>query len=109
MIMLFGILEINTRIAIEALLDVGLFIIASMGWEPPTSYREVARILDMHGVLDQREARILEGLARLRNLIIHAYADIDYKIMLEAVDDINVLEHIMGRMLDFIGQAGLDP
>ncbi len=38
---------------------------------------------------------IHEGLAGLRSLIIHAYADVNCKIMLDVVDDVNVLEYIM--------------
>ena len=38
--------------AVEALIDLGEFIIAAMNWEPPRSYREVAMVLAKHGVLD---------------------------------------------------------
>ena len=34
------VLENNTRVAIEALLDAGRFIIASQGWEEPSSYKD---------------------------------------------------------------------
>jgi uncharacterized protein YutE (UPF0331/DUF86 family) len=103
------ILENNVRIAVEALLDVGRYIIASMGWERPTSYREVASILERHNVIGSSEAQLLRGLAGLRNVIVHLYAEVDYEKLagfLEVLDDV---EKLMGKMLSFIRRAGLDP
>ena len=51
------ILENNARIAVEALLDVGRYIIAAKGWEAPGTYREIPRILLRHGVVTPEERR----------------------------------------------------
>ncbi len=103
------ILENNTRVAVEALLDVGRFIIASQGWEEPSSYREIARILEAHGVLAPDEARLLSGLAGLRNIIVHMYAEIDYEELANILSLLNSVEALMSRLLGFIEERGIDP
>ncbi len=52
------ILENNARIAVEALLGVGRYIIAARGWEAPGAYREIPRILLGHDVITLEEAKI---------------------------------------------------
>ena len=103
------ILENNARIAVEALLDVGRFTAAAMGWEPPSSYREVARILGAHGVLSPGEARLLASLAGFRNVIVHMYAELDYWELAGILDMLDELEHLMARMLGFLEERGVDP
>ena len=103
------ILENNVRVALEALLDVGRFIIAAEGWETPSSYRDVARILERHGVLTRDDAVFMERLAGLRNVIVHMYADIDYTVLVDMLDFLERLESLMSKMLGFIVEAGIDP
>ena len=103
------VLENNTRIVIEALLDVGRFIIASQGWEEPSSYKEIAHILKAHGVLGHDEARLLSGLAGLRNVIVHIYAEIDYEELASILGLLDSVEALMSRLLGFIEERGIDP
>ena len=103
------ILENNARIAVEALLDVGRFVIASQGWEEPSSYREVARILEVHGVLTPSEAKLLSGLAGLRNVIVHMYAEVDYEMLAGILNLLDDIEALMSRLLRFIEEKGIDP
>ncbi len=103
------ILENNTRVAVEALLDVGRFIIASQGWEEPSSYREIAHILEARGVLAQDEARLLSGLAGPRNIIVHMYAEIDYEELTSILGLLDSIEALMSRLLSFIEERGIDP
>ena len=101
--------ENNTRVAIEALLDIDRFIIASQGWEEPSSYEEIARILGAHGVLGSDEARLLSGLAGLRNIIVHMYAEIDYEELAGILTLLDSVEALMSRLLSFIEEKGIDP
>jgi len=103
------ILENNLRVALEAVLDVARFVIAAEDWESPSSYREAASILARHGVLSPREARLLAGLAGLRNVIVHMYADVDYERLLEALDILPLIEGLMERLLGYLEERGLDP
>ena len=103
------VLENNARVAIEALLDVGRFIIASKGWEQPSSYRDVARILERHGVLGRGDAELLRSLAGLGNVIVHMYADLDYEVLAGVLDILDRVEALMGAMLGYIRREGLDP
>jgi uncharacterized protein YutE (UPF0331/DUF86 family) len=103
------VLENNVRIAIEALLDVARYIIASMGWERPASYREIADILERHNVIGSSEAQLLRGLAGLRNVIVHLYAEVDYEKLAGFLNVLEDVEGLMGIMLNFVREKGLDP
>lgn len=78
-------------VAIEALTDAGQHVIASEGWAPPTSYAQVFTRLAEHGILDAELADRLSGMTGFRNLLVHRYA---------AVDDRRVIEIARTRLDD---------
>lgn len=103
-------LEREVEVVIQGLRDLGEYIIAAMGWEPPSRYSEIGRILANHGVLGREEGGILSDMARLRNVLVHVYADIDYELLLEHARALRVDARILlEKMLGFIEEQGLDP
>lgn len=64
-------------LAVETVLDLGSHVISSEGYEPPGSYADVFRVLRDEGLLDRELAERLMAMARFRNLLVHAYADVD--------------------------------
>ncbi len=103
------ILENNARIVIEALLDVGRYIIAAKEWEVPSRYRDIPLILHRHQVINADEARLLEGLAGLRNIIVHLYADVDYEKLIGILELVDGMENLMNKLLRYIASEKLDP
>jgi uncharacterized protein YutE (UPF0331/DUF86 family) len=62
---------------VETVLDLGSHVISSEGWEPPGSYADIFRVLEKEGVLPSDLADRLTAMARFRNLLVHAYAEVD--------------------------------
>lgn len=52
-------------------------VCASEGWGPPASNADAVLALARHGVLDPGLADTVAAAVRLRNLLVHRYAEID--------------------------------
>jgi uncharacterized protein YutE (UPF0331/DUF86 family) len=65
------------QLAIEVALNIGHHIIASSGYQQPTTYAEVFSVLGREGVIDPAFAHDLEPMARMRNRLVHLYEDVD--------------------------------
>lgn len=71
------IVAFNLFLALQEALDLAAHVIADRGYELPTTAREHFEILQRHGVLSAPVARAMTGCAGLRNLIAHAYGNLD--------------------------------
>ena len=104
------VLEREVEVTIQGLLDLGGYIISAMGWEPPGSYSEIGLVLARHGVLDWEEGELLAQLARLRNIVVHVYADLDYELLMEHARLLRSdARRLLSKLLGYIEEAGLDP
>ncbi len=70
--------ERNLHLAMECLIDLAQHFIAEEGLRLPQSNRDVFRVLREAGRLNTELAERLEGWAGLRNLLVHAYLDVDH-------------------------------
>ncbi|NOY93611.1 MAG: DUF86 domain-containing protein [Deltaproteobacteria bacterium] len=70
-------LERALQISAEAIFDVGHHVLAGRGLPVPRTYREVIPALTRAGVWSVELATRLEGLAGLRNILVHDYVEID--------------------------------
>lgn len=84
--------ERNLEVAIEAMLDIGNHIIASLDYEKPNDYYDIFVILGKNKVISNEFAQKIAPLAGLRNRIIHDYTNIDHKL---------ILKNIKERLSDF--------
>jgi uncharacterized protein YutE (UPF0331/DUF86 family) len=91
------------HLAAEAAIDTANHVIADAGWEAPDTYRSSFEILARHGLVDAELSRRLQGWAGLRNILVHAYLDIDHHLTLEAIrndlDDLEALASIAAELL----------
>ncbi len=78
-------------VAIEAAIDAGEHIIAAEGLRASLSYADVFAVLAEAGWLGPALAQALQDAARFRNLLVHGYA---------RVDDRRVVEALPGRLAD---------
>jgi uncharacterized protein YutE (UPF0331/DUF86 family) len=69
--------ERNLQIAIQCVLDIGTHIIAEEGFRTPSSSEEVIRILGEEGIIPVEFALNLQGMAGLRDLLVHEYLEIN--------------------------------
>lgn len=80
-------------LAIETLLDLGSHVISSEGFEPPGSYADVFRVLRDEKLVEADLAERLMAMARFRNVLVHAYAEVDearvLDILHESVGDLD--------------------
>lgn len=72
-------------VVIEAAIDAGEHIIASEGLRASLSYADVFAVLAEAGWVEPGPAAALQDAARLRNLLVHGYARVDDRRVVEAL------------------------
>ena len=80
-------LERALHIAAEAIFDIGHHILAGRGLDVPATYREVLPALARAGVIDPALLVRLEGLAGLRNILVHDYAVVESPRLWQLLDE----------------------
>lgn len=90
--------------SIQALVDIGGYIIASLGLRTPSSSGEVIDILAGHGLLKTERRDRYVSMIQFRNRIVHFYNDIDlkilYQILHEELADIRELYWTLIRIIE---------
>lgn len=78
--------------SIQALLDIGSYIIASFGLRTPNTNAEIIKILSEAGHIAEDRAESYIKMSKFRNRIVHLYNHIDTEelnnILLNELDDI---------------------
>lgn len=81
--------------SIQALVDIGSYIIAQLGLKTPGSSAEVVEILARAGFIDSKDEERYISMVQFRNRVVHFYNNIDvevlYGILREEIDDIRML------------------
>jgi uncharacterized protein YutE (UPF0331/DUF86 family) len=67
----------NIFLAMQECLDLASHIVSDQGWGTPATLAETFDLLEQHGVLTTDIAQAMRRGTRLRNLIAHAYGDLD--------------------------------
>ncbi len=70
--------ERNAQIAAQVCVDIALHILSASGSAAPETYAESLAALGALEIIDAKLAERLAGAARLRNILVHAYADVDH-------------------------------
>jgi uncharacterized protein YutE (UPF0331/DUF86 family) len=74
----------NMFLAIQESADVASHIVADEGWGTPATLAELFELLQSNGVITADIATAMARGTRLRNLIAHAYGDLDPAKLFEA-------------------------
>jgi uncharacterized protein YutE (UPF0331/DUF86 family) len=74
------------QISIQALLDIGSYIIASLGLRTPDTNSEIIEILGEAGILPKQKVETYIKMSQFRNRIVHFYNRIDTKILHEILE-----------------------
>ena len=78
--------------SIQALLDIGSYIIASLGLKTPNTNAEIIDILSEAGYIPKNQTEKYKKMSQFRNRIVHLYNHIDtemlYDILTNELDDI---------------------
>ena len=70
--------ERNAQLAAQTCIDVALHIIAASGRFSPETYAAALRAIAELGIITPAVAERLAGAARLRNILVHDYLDVDH-------------------------------
>lgn len=62
---------------IAALIDIAQHVISETGNPMPDSHSDAIRLLGVHGFLDEKFAAEFSRVAKLRNVLVHMYDNID--------------------------------
>ncbi len=74
------------QISIQALLDIGSYIIASLGLRMPNTNAEIIEILGEAGILPKEKVETYIKMSQFRNRNVHFYNRIDTKILYEILE-----------------------
>ncbi|MFN3531185.1 MAG: type VII toxin-antitoxin system HepT family RNase toxin [Candidatus Brocadia sp.] len=81
--------------SIQALLDIGSYIIASLGLRTPNTNAEIIEILNEAGCIPTDKTRTYIEMSQFRNRIVHLYNHIDTKALYD------ILANELGDIKDF--------
>jgi len=95
-------LERALHVAAEAIFDIGHHLLAGRGLDVPAAYREVLPALARAGIIDPAIMERLDGLAGLRNILVHDYVGVDtarlWQLLDERLDDLRTVHAALGRI-----------
>ena len=84
------------QLAIQAVLDVGSYLVSDERLGEPETNRSIFRLLARAGALPSPLAERLERMAGFRNVVVHMYQDVDLAIVRD------VVEHRLDDLLAFV-------
>ncbi|WP_078695240.1 type VII toxin-antitoxin system HepT family RNase toxin [Caloramator quimbayensis] len=76
-------IERGLHISVECVLDISNIIISSLGLERPESYRETILTLYKQGIIPEKFAKQISGMASFRNILVHDYTRLDEDVVLD--------------------------
>jgi uncharacterized protein YutE (UPF0331/DUF86 family) len=84
-------IERGIQVSIQIIIDVGNYILASIGENQVEDYTNIFDKLGQHGVLPQEFALEIRGMAGFRNILVHRYTEVDlkrvYDVLQNRLDD----------------------
>lgn len=93
--------------AVEACIDIAQHMAGSEGWRLPTDNGDAMRVLAENGVLDPALADRMRMAVGFRNVVIHEYARVDERIVLDRLADPSDLELFVRSVNEWLeGQSG---
>ena len=72
---------LNLQQAIQGCIDIGTHIVSDENWGVPGSFSDIFYKLEEHEIIPTSLVESLIKMVGFRNLIVHQYEDIDFKIV----------------------------
>ena len=86
------IISINLERAVQQCVDAAMIVLSNLGAQVPATMGEAFDELHARGVIDEKLCKSMQNAVGFRNLLVHAYRKIDWRI---------VWNIITGNMDDF--------
>lgn len=80
------------QLSIEAVIDIANLLNAEYRFRPAKDARESIVILGEEGILNKEFAEDFSGVAGFRNILVHAYLDIDHNKVIENLNNLDDFE-----------------
>lgn len=81
------IVTVNLQRAIQLCVDIGSYIISEHGWDAPATMSETFQVLGRHSVIPDDLAERMSRAVGFRNISVHEYDAIDWKIVYHLVTE----------------------
>lgn len=95
--------------SIQALIDIGGYIVASLGLRTPSTNAEVIEILVEKGLIDAKDKDKYIKMIHFRNRVVHLYNDIDIKVLYQIVqEEIGDIKELYLNLLQIIEEHAED-
>ncbi len=101
--------ERRPHISLEALIDVGLRIVSSVGLGKPEKYRDLADVPAEKGVIPRYFGDVFERMISFRNVLVHLYAELHPERVYEAVMKASDIKRIASDMARYVYDRRVDP
>jgi len=92
------------QISIQALIDIGSYIIAELGLKTPSFSAEVIEILTEARFIDPKDQDRYISMVQFRNRVVHVYNNIDVEvlhgILQQEIDDIRRLYRTLLQIIE---------
>lgn len=101
------------QLLIQSILDMGALMAVKLGLRKPESYKGIANLIAESLNLGEGDRRFLIGLAGFRNLLVHAYAEIDRdleeKAFKEMEEKLGGIVEALRKLADKLGDPPVVP
>lgn len=91
------------QVSAQTCIDLANHVISSSGWRVPHDYADAFTVLAENAVVDTELAERLRALARLRNLLVHAYGEVDDSLvhdsLPEGLGDLDAFARAISRLV----------
>lgn len=109
----FDLAQHHLRLALEGVFHIGAHVLSRLPGGRTVEYREIAERLGDKGIVDQTFAKnALVPMAKLRNLLVHHYADLDAQKLYDVVNnhlvDIETFLRAVKGVVDVPEKFGLE-
>lgn len=75
------IVERTLQMMIEICTDIANHLIADLGLRTPQTYAETFRILGENEIISIEQTKVMEKMAKFRNIVVHQYEAVDAEIV----------------------------
>lgn len=94
--------ERNLQIAAQCCIDIGNHIISVKRTSFPESYSDIFVKLHDIGVIDKKTSQKMSKIAGFRNILVHDYLKVNYEIVYDNLQDLEVFFDFVRQVNQFI-------
>lgn len=90
------------QLAIQCLIDIAYYLAAQNRWTKPESASDAVKVLGEHQVLHSDFADKIVGMANFRNILVHAYLQIDRTRVYKLLDELDDFRTFTRQIITYL-------